>query len=295
MAIKDHINIFDRQLVKRHRERASERWGDHRFLFDEVADRMIERLDEIERPFETRLNLGARNGIDALDSHPGLTINADLSEAMTGQAAGPRLVLDEEWLPFKKASIDLVFSPLSLHWVNDLPGALIQINQVLKPDGLFLASLFGTDTLFELRASLMQAEEEVLGGISPRISPFADVRDLGSLLQRAGFALPVSDMDTITVTYSNPFKLLSDLRGMGETNAVLDRLKRPISKRLLLRAFEIYQHKFGRPDGKIPATFTILYMTGWHPHNSQQQPLKPGSAKTSLASALGSKEIKLKG
>ena len=289
------INVFDRPLVRRHRDRAATTWQECSFLMEEVGNRLLERLDEINRPFDIRLDLGAHAGHPALAARPGLHVSSDLSGAMARLAPGLQIVADEEWLPFAPASFDLVFSNLSLHWVNDLPGSLVQINQVLKPDGLLLASMFGSDTLFELRTSLMQAEEETMGGISPRISPFTDVRDLGSLLQRAGFALPVTDADTITVNYSSPFKLLADLRGMGETNAVHDRIRRPLMRSTLMRALEIYQTRFGRPDGKVPATFNILYMTGWHPHESQQQPLKPGSAKTSLAAALGSEEIKVKG
>jgi len=292
----DTIQVFDRPLVRERRTRAAADIEDYRFLFDEVADRLHERLCEIRRPFSDRLDLGALNhpadpATQPLSGHDGLHVTADITAAMPGA----KLVLEEEMLPFRPGSFDLVVSNLMLHWVNDLPGALIQIQRTLRPDGLFLASMFGGDTLFELRSSLMQAEEEISGGISPRISPFADVRDLGGLLQRAGFALPVSDSDTITVQYRDPFRLLADLRGMGQTSALIERNRRPLGRAIFMRAAEIYQQRFGQADGRVPATFQILYLTGWHPHDSQQKPLKPGSARTSLASALGSEEIKLKG
>ena len=192
------------------------------------------------------------------------------------------LVADEELLPFKEHSFDAILSNLSLHWVNDLPGALAQIRSCLKPDGLFLASLFGTGTLQELRTALMEAELAETGGASPRVSPFADLRDAAGLLQRAGFALPVADADAVTVTYGDFFALLRDLRGMGETNILIDRLKRPTRRTVFARAAAIYQERFADAQGRLPATFQVLFLTGWAPDPSQQQPAKRGSGRTSL-------------
>jgi NADH dehydrogenase [ubiquinone] 1 alpha subcomplex assembly factor 5 len=194
---------------------------------------------------------------------------------------------DEEALPFKEQCFDAVLSSLALHWVNDLPGALAQIRSSLKPDGLFLASLFGTGTLAELRTALMEAELAETGGASPRVSPFADLRDAAGLLQRAGFALPVADLDTVTVTYGDFFALLRDLRGMGEANALIDRLKLPTRRTVFARAAAIYQERFANAEGRLPATFQVLFLTGWAPHESQQQPARRGSGKASLKDVLG--------
>ena len=215
----------------------------------------------------------------------GLSVLAVILEAR------PRsLVADEEWLPFREESFDLVTSCLSLHWVNDLPGALIQINRSLKPDGLFLSALLGGETLHELRTCLFEAEIAVTGGSGPRVSPLTDLRDAGALMQRAGFALPVIDADTITVTYASPFALMQDLRAMGETNAVLDRPKRGLRRDVLMRTAELYGSRHGLPDGRIPATFQVIYMHGWAPHESQPRPMRPGSAKSRLADALDTEE-----
>ena len=206
------------------------------------------------------------------------------------QVDEPSLAADEEALPFGRETLDLVLSNLSLHWVNDLPGALIQIRNALKPDGLFLAAMLGGDTLTELRQALMEAEIAETGGASPRVSPFADLSDAASLLQRAGFALPVADSDTITVTYPDAFALMRDLRRMGEAGAVRERPKHASPRRLMFAAAERYAELFADADGRIPATFQILYLTGWAPAASQQKPLRPGSAETRLADALDTKE-----
>ena len=198
--------------------------------------------------------------------------------------------LDEERLPFAEASLDLVVSTLALHWTNDLPGALVQIRRALRPDGLFIGSILGGSTLTELRQALVQAESEIAGGAAPRVSPFADMMDAAGLLQRAGFALPVADVDRVQVAYAHPLELLRDLRAMGEGNVLADSDRRPLTRRVLARAMEIYAERFSRDDARIPATFEIVTMTGWAPHPDQQQPLKPGSAKMRLADALGSKE-----
>jgi SAM-dependent methyltransferase len=184
-----------------------------------------------------------------------------------------------------------VLSNLSLHWVNDLPGALLQARRCLKPDGLFLCAMLGGDTLFELRDCLMAAEIELRDGASPRLSPFAQVRDAGALLQRAGFALPVTDSDTIAVTYQDAFRLMADWRGMGEAGAALTRPRGFTPRALFLRAAELYQERHGGADGRIAATFEVIYLHGWSPHISQPQPLRPGSAETRLADALDTTEI----
>jgi SAM-dependent methyltransferase len=222
---------------------------------------------------------------------------ADLSPRMARAAAvangRPAICADEEFLPLAAQSLDLVLSNLSLHWVNDLPGALSQIRMALKPDGLLLAALFGADTLKELRGVLIDAEVEIAGGIAPRVSPFTDVRDAGNLLTRAGFALPVVDAETVTVSYSDMFKLMADLRAMGETNTVLERRRAPSRRDVFLRAAALYAERFSDARGRIIATFQIITMTAWAPHASQQKPLRPGSATARLADALQAKEISL--
>ena len=284
---KDIMQIFDRSTVRQRRDRAVPCFDDFSFLKDEVADRLIERLEEINRDFGIVLDLGAHKGVLGRRIDHELLVSADLSHGMASACEGHSIVACEESLPFKGGVFDLVISNLAMHWVNDLPGALLQANRVLKPDGLFLASIFGGETLKELRQSLLQAESEISGGVSPRVSPFADVRDVGGLLQRAGFALPVADSDTITVSYEHPMKLMQDLRGMAESNAVFARQKAFTSKTVMMRAAEIYSERYAGADGRVPATFQIIYMTGWHEHESQQKPMKPGSAKMRLADALG--------
>jgi SAM-dependent methyltransferase len=198
---------------------------------------------------------------------------------------------DEEALPFREGSLDLVVSALALQFVNDLPGVLVQVRRALKPDGLFLAALIGGDTLTELRQSFAAAESEIEGGVSPRVAPFADLRDLGALLQRAGFALPVTDIDRVIVRYDCAFALMRDLRRMGATNALLDRRRTPLKRATLMRMAEIYTQRFADSDGRLRATFEIVWLSGWAPHPDQQQPLKPGSAQARLADALGTREI----
>jgi SAM-dependent methyltransferase len=258
------------------------------------------RLEAIMRRFPIAVDLGARGGAFAralADSDAtekvGLLIETDLSAAMLAGRTGPRLVMDEELSPFAPGSLDLVVSSLVLHWTNDLVGSLIQIRRALKPDGLFIGSFLGGATLTELRQCLLEAEAEISGGAGLRVSPFADAFDAAALLQRAGFALPVADVDSVTVRYGHPLELLRDLRAMGETNVLRDRPRRPLSRRVLLRALELYAARFSGPDGKVAATFEILTVTGWAPHESQQKPLKPGSAKMRLADALGTAERKV--
>jgi SAM-dependent methyltransferase len=198
---------------------------------------------------------------------------------------------DEEALPFRDGTLDLVVSGLALQFVNDLPGTLIQIRRALKPDGLLLAALAGGDTLTELRQAFAIAEAEVEHGISPRVVPFADLRDIGSLLQRAGFALPVTDVDRITARYASPLALMHDLRRMGATNPLIERSRHPLRRATLERITEVYRERFADSDGRIRATFEIVWLSGWAPHESQQQPLAPGSARRRLADALGTKEL----
>jgi len=286
---------FDRRLIARHRARAASGFEHADFLVRRAAEEIGGRLQTTNRSFEAALDLGCHTGILARDilKPTGIptVVSADLSPAMAGKAPAPRIVADEEFLPLKAGSLDLVASALSLHWVNDLPGALLQIRQALKPDGLFIGALFGGETLHELRDVLMLAETECDGGVSPRVSPFADVRDLGGLLQRGGFALPVVDADQIVVRYDTLFNLMSDLKAMGETNAINDRRRVPLKRGTLMRAAEIYQEKYADPDGRIRATFEILYATGWAPHESQQKPMRPGTAAMKLADALKTEEI----
>ena len=235
------MRIFDRRSVRRHRDRAAANLPDHDFLLREVGERLADRLADVRRRFPVALDLGCHRGELAgmLAGRGGIEtlVQCDISETMVRAASGLRLVADEEALPFADGSFELVTSLLSLHWVNDLPGALIQIRRALRPDGLLLAALFGGETLKELRRSLAEAEIANEGGLSPRVSPFADVRDIGNLLQRAGFTLPVVDIDTLTVSYSDPLRLLVDLRRMGESNAVLERRKSASRRTTLLDAF----------------------------------------------------------
>jgi NADH dehydrogenase [ubiquinone] 1 alpha subcomplex assembly factor 5 len=281
--VPPQARIFDRRLLRDRRGRAAGDLQAHDFLLTEIAERLADRLSDIARRFPLALDLGARDGILArtLQGRGGIETLIQ-SDASLANARRGDLVADEELLPFKEQSFDAILSNLSLHWVNDLPGALAQIRSSLRPDGLFLASLFGTGTLHELRTALMEAELAETGGASPRVSPFADLRDAAGLLQRAGFALPVADADTVTVTYGDFFALLRDLRGMGETNILIDRLKRPTRRTVFARAAAIYQERFADAQGRLPATFQILFLTGWAPDPSQQQPAKRGSGKTNL-------------
>ncbi|MDH3232449.1 MAG: methyltransferase domain-containing protein [Alphaproteobacteria bacterium] len=299
----DSLYVFDRRTVRRHRDRAAARAfaGDNPdFLHREVAERLVERLDEVRRDFARVLELGCHRGAltGLLAGRAGIEtlLAADLSPACAALSSTGRQVVhgvaaDEEALPFAPGVFGLVVSNLALHWVNDVPGTLIQIRRALKPDGLLLASFLGGGTLAELREALMAAELEIEGGASPRVSPFADVRDAGALLQRAGFALPVVDRDRITVSYDSAFDLMADLRAMAETNAVAERSARFSRRATLLRAAELYQERFGGSDGRITASFEVIYLTAWAPAAAQPQPLAPGSATGRLADALGTREI----
>jgi SAM-dependent methyltransferase len=289
--------IFDRRLLIARRNRAAEGIAGHDFLLARVADDLVERLAAVNRTFANAVSLGAYHGLIGrrLRQVPGVELVTDVETAgrLLAQCDGPRLAADEEALPFVEQSLDLVVSALALQYVNDLPGTLIQIRRALKPDGLMLAALMGGATLTELRTAFLVAEEELEGGASPRVAPFADVRDLGSLMQRAGFALPVADSDTVTVTYRDPLALMLELRAMGASNALTERSRRPLRRATLARAVELYRERFGLPDGRVPATFEIVTLTGWAPHASQPKPLPPGSAQSRLADALGTRERKL--
>ncbi len=281
--------VFDRQALRRNRNRAANNFAAHDFLVREVAERLYDKYRDINRTFNHILDLGCHDGALAERLKDKFIINQDLSGKFLATCKGHRVQADEELLPYKPSSLDLVLSNLSLHWVNDLPGCLAQIKQALKPDGLFLGAVLGGETLTELRQCLMEAEVNIRGGASLRISPFVDVRNAGSLLQRAGFALPVVDTDRITVTYENAFKLMQELRGMGEGNILTKRARSLTSPRVMMECARIYHDKFTDHRGRITVTFDIIYMMGWSPHKSQQQPLKPGQGKVSLSDVFGGK------
>jgi SAM-dependent methyltransferase len=279
--------VFDRPLVRRRLSRAL-RQGYADFLLVRAVEDLEERLSTVLRSFSLALDVGTPTpaAADALRRSGRAETVIRLSPV-----AEPGSVLgDEERLPFSGERFDLAVSLLALQGVNDLPGSLVQIRRALRPDGLFVGALLGGTTLTELRQALTQAEAEIEGGVSPRVAPFADLRDIGGLLQRAGFALPVADSDIVRVRYANAFALMRDLRQMGLTNALQDRRRTPLRRATLIRAAEIYAERFGEPDGRIPATFEIVWLSGWTPHESQQKPLRPGSAKVRLADALGVKE-----
>jgi SAM-dependent methyltransferase len=276
---------FDRRAVRAHRARAD---AAHDFLIREVAERLADRLDDVKRSFALALELGCHSGelAAALGGRIPRLIQADASEALVRRASGLRLVADEEFLPFAEGTFDLVVSALSLHWVNDLPGTLVQARRALKSDGLFLAAMLGGETLRELRRCLIEAEASVAGGASPRVSPMAELRDAAGLLQRAGFALPVADLDELTLTYADPLALMRELRGLGETNALRLRPKGFMRRDVLFEAARLYAERFATPDGRVPATFQVIWFAGWAPHESQPKPLPRGSGKTPLGEAL---------
>ena len=284
--------IFDRQLLRARQQRARA-LGPETFLVDRVAAELGERLSVVLRTFERAADLGTpTDAMRRVLAGGGKIATVISAAAATGPRDGAlRVAADEETLPFADGSLDLIVSALALQFVNDLPGALIQIRRALKPDGLFLAALIGGDSLTELREAFAQAESEIESGISPRVAPFADVRELGALLQRAGFALPVVDSDPLTVRYESVFPLMRDLRRMGATNVLTERRRAPLRRATLQRMAEIYAQRFADPDGRVRATFEIVWLSGWVPHESQQKPLRPGSARQRLADALGTKEI----
>jgi NADH dehydrogenase [ubiquinone] 1 alpha subcomplex assembly factor 5 len=294
--VSDAMDLFDRPLLRQRRDRAASRLSAHDFLFREAGERLADRLQDVRRRFPVALDLGCRTGFlaEILGGRGGIEqlIGCERSPLMAARAkiSMPLVVGEEELLPFAPESFDLVLSLLNLHWVGDLPGALLQIRQALRPDGLFLAVMFGRGTLSELRDCLLHAESEIHDGAGPRISPFADLRDGAGLLVRAGFALPVADIESLTVTYPDALALMRDLRGMGEANALRSRPKRFAGRELFTRAAALYAERHSDSERRIQATFQLLFLTGWMPHESQQAPLRPGSARNRLADALGAVE-----
>jgi SAM-dependent methyltransferase len=286
--------VFDRALLKERRCRAAA-LGPATFLIDRVAQDLADRLGAVLRRFDLAVDLASPSDAlaAALARLPAIStlVTARPSVSCLGGRPHVSVVADEEVLPFRDGAIDLVVSALTLQFVNDLPGTLIQIRRALRPDGLFLAAMLGGDTLTELRQAFAQAEAEIDGGVSPRVAPFVDMRDAGALLQRAGFALPVTDVDRLTVRYPSVFALMHDLRRMAATNVLVERRRVPLRRATLMRMAQIYAQLFADPDGRLRATFEIVFMSGWAPHASQQQPLRPGSAEARLADALGTREI----
>jgi SAM-dependent methyltransferase len=286
--------LFDRRLLAQRRLRACA-LGPVTFLLDRVAEDMAERLSAVRRTFDMVVDLGTptdavRRALLAAGAI-GRVVAAAPSAAAGADEHTCVVVADEERLPFRDASLDLVVSGLALQFVNDLPGTLAQIRRALRPDGLFLAALAGGDTLTELRQAFATAEAEIEGGASPRVAPFADVRTMGALLQRAGFALPVTDVDRVVARYESPLRLMHDLRCMGATNVLAERRRSGLRRQTLRRLVEIYAERFADADGRLRASFDIIWLSGWAPHESQQQPLRPGSARTRLADALGTREL----
>lgn len=280
--------IFDRALLRRRLTRALAS-GAEDFLLPRAAVDLVDRLAPVQRAFRTVLDLGTPRPVLAAELAAALP-GASITRAAPGpEPADPRwrtLVADGEAQPFGPERFDLAVSVLALHGFNDLPGTLVQVRRALKPDGFFLGAMLGGQTLTELRAVLTEAEVELTGGASPRVAPFSDLRDLGSLLQRAGLALPVTDTEVLTVRYGSVFGLFADLRAMGATNALQARSRAPLSRRVLGRAAALYAERFGDTDGRLRATFELVWLSGWAPDPSQQKPLKPGSAKVRLADAL---------
>jgi SAM-dependent methyltransferase len=267
--------LFDRALLRVRQTRAG-KLGAATFLLDRVVDDAVERLGAVKRTFHAGIDLA--------------TPDDQLCRALSGQVAALAAVelpqIDSNPLQLAAESIDLAVSLLALQFVNDLPGVLAQVRRALKPDGLLLAAMIGGDTLTELRQSFAAAEAEIEGGASPHVSPFADLRDVGGLLQRAGFALPVTDLDRVVVRYDNAFALMQDLRRMGATNVLVERRKLPTRRATMLRMAQIYGERFADADGRIRATFDIIWLLGWAPHADQPKPLRPGSAKFSLEDAV---------
>jgi SAM-dependent methyltransferase len=268
--------LFDRALLRMRQHRAL-RDEPATFLLDRVTEDMEERLHAVLRDFAEVADIWT----------PGEVLRAPSRDRFKSVAHID--LSDQETLPLQPESLDLVVSALAFQFVNDLPGVLAQIRRALKPDGLLLAAMVGGDTLTELRQSFAAAEAELEGGVSPRVAPSADLRDIGALLQRAGFALPVTDVDRVVVRYDSAFALMHDLRSMGSTNILVERRRMPTRRATMLRMAQVYAERFADPDGRIRATFDVIWLSGWAPHESQQQPLRPGSAKASLAEAVRGK------
>lgn len=290
---KNSIEIFDRRALRRNRLRSADKITHHDFLIQWAEEQLLDRLHDIKRKLPLALQIGVR-GSDTFKTRVKKISGARTFVKMElGRLRDDQDICgDEEYLPFADHSLDLVLSALSLHSINDLPGTLIQIRRALKPDGLFLAALLGGETLHELRESLMQTEISLKGGASPRIFPFADKQQIGALMQRAGFALPVIDSEIITATYDSMHKLMHDIRGMGEGNIIKARDKTNPGKTFFEKAEDYYKEHFTAQDGRLIASFEVIFIIGWAPHESQQKPLKPGSAQNRLADALQTDEIK---
>ncbi len=293
MNIDKNIPIFDRVLLQKRRKRALSQFSDHDFLFTWANDRIAERLNDIKRSFPFALQIGGRSDSAAFSKNQKIDhlIAMDCNTHMLHGFGNRSIVAEEDIFPFANHSLDLILSVLSLHSVNDLPGALIQMRRALKPDGFFVAAMFGGETLRELREVISEAEILTRGGVSPRVFPFADKQQMGSLLQRAGFALPVVDSEIITVTYDHMFKLLYDIRGMGESNIIEARDKAYVGRDFFSSAAKIYHDRYAEENGRITASFEIIFIAGWAPHESQQQPMKPGGADMRLSDALHTNEI----
>ncbi|WCS27993.1 methyltransferase domain-containing protein [Methylobacterium sp. NMS14P] len=286
--------LFDTPLARRRLARAARR-GYPGFLLDRLVEDLDDRLGAVLRSFVSVLDLATPRPAATRMLAARYPASRQVRLAALPEPGGDLIVGDPEALPLATGSLDLAVSLLALHAVNDLPGTLIQLRRALRPDGLFVGCLLGGATLTELRQSFAQAESEIEGGVSPRVAPFAAVREAGALLQRAGFALPVADTDTLTVRYADPFGLMRDLRTMGMTNVLTERRRTPLRRATLLRMAEIYAERFSDPDGRVRATFEVLWLSGWVPHETQQKPLRPGTAKTRLADALGTVELKPEG
>jgi len=281
--------LFDRALHRKRLDRAAAGFAGADFLQRRAAQDIAERLEAILQDFPRAVELSARTGAfrealghSAAAGRVGFLVEADLSAAMLAGRGGPRVALDEERLPFAEASLDLAVSTLGLHWTNDVVGVLIQIRRALRPDGLFIGALLGGATLTELRQALTAAEAELLGGAGSRVSPFADSRDAAGLLQRAGFAEPVADVDRVSVSYAHPMQLLADLRQMGETNVLAERHPRALTRALLARACNLYAERFADAEGRVAATFEIITLTGWAPAGTQPAQTAPSGRLTPI-------------
>jgi NADH dehydrogenase [ubiquinone] 1 alpha subcomplex assembly factor 5 len=277
------MQIFDRLHLNHTHTRSRALYADHDIIIRAVWDQIIDRLHDIKRSFQNVLVLGPRGADDMCQT---LKIAKKIEQVTILQA-----ISDAEILPYEPAHFDLILSAFDLHTINDLPGIMIQIRTLLKPDGVLLAAFPGGETLYELRQAMMMAELELTGGGSPRILPWMDKQQAGALLQRGKFALPVADSEKIIIEYGALQTLLHDLRGMGESNVLRARSKKPVPRSFFKRTEEIYRAAFGMENGRLPATFEILHMIGWAPAASQQQPLKPGSATSRLADILGTNEM----
>lgn len=297
--MNEQQHVFDRAQVRQQRRRAAADFGRHDFLFRELAERLLDRLADIRQSFPLAVDLSPQiGGLTAVwqamgGNLGGIDTLIEAGEGVIAASAGGgalRVACTEEALPFRAGSLDLILSCMGLHWVNDLPGAFIQMRDALRPDGLFLGVMLGGETLTELRQCLMEAELAETGGASPRVSPMVGLRDAAGLLQRASFALPVADVETLTVTYPNALALMHELRGMGEGNALVSRSRKPLGRNVIARAASLYAERYGDAEGRIPVTFQALFLTGWAPSANQQQPARRGSGEISLANVFAAKD-----